>query len=257
MAEHFVYLYQSSSGRVVYVGYGRRTARSMAHPETGHPEFRRWLSSNSHEVRIAGAYRDADEAKAVEAALISALEPRFNRAPGQGPRFVPLGVPLELAGRARMEPLGLRAIGRRARGALIVYLAPGDLLPDGRRKFDPSQPSDEDAVRNTERWWQIGNLQELWMDEPTTAPNRLIGVHGRIGHRFIVASLKIDRRRLGDEGFRHPRRSARWTIPLVDKTDLDSVGLRGRRVDGVKFGNMAHQLHIWVDHTGAVRHPHS
>lgn len=255
MAEHFVYLYQSSRGRVVYVGYGRQTRRSMAHPQAGHAEFRKWLKANAHEVRIAGAYRDAEEAKAVEAALISALEPMFNRAPGDGPRFVPLGVPLELAGRARMAPLTPKQIGKRARGALIVYLAPGELLADGRKKFDPSQPVDDDAVRNAERWWQIGNLQDRWAEHPAETPNRLIGVHGRIGHRFIVASLKIDRRRLGDESLRSPRNRARWQVPLVDRTDLDSSGLRGRRVDGVQFGPMSHELHIWVDHDGIVRHP--
>ena len=255
MADHFVYLYQSPAGRVVYVGYGRKARRSMSHPQSGHPEFRKWLRTNNHEVRIAGAYRDAAEAKSVEAALISALEPRFNRAPGDGPRFIPLGVPLELADRARLKPLTLEQIGRRARGALLVYLAPGDLLPDGRRKFDPSQPSNDDAVRNTERWWQIGNLQNRWSENPRETPNRIIGIHGRIGHRFIVASLKIDRSRLGDVLLKSPNRAGRWQVPLEDRDDLDSASLRGRRVDGVEFGRMAHQLHIWVDHQGTVRHP--
>lgn len=255
MAEHYVYLYQTPQGRVVYVGYGRRTTRATAHPQFGHPTFRRWLSRNKHEVRIAGAYRDAKEAKAVEAALISALDPEFNRAPGDGPRFVPLGVPLELAGRAQLKPLMLPEIGRRARGALLVYLSPGDLLPDGRRKFDPAHPSDDEAVRNTERWWQIGRLQQHWLENPGDIPNAIIGVHGRIRHRFVVASLKIDRQSIGNRTLRSPRNPGRWQVPLADRGEPDHAGLRGRRVDGVSFGRLAHQLHIWVDRAGTVRHP--
>lgn len=255
MAEHYVYLYQTPQGRVVYVGYGRRTSRAMAHPQSGHPTFRRWLSRNTHEVRIAGAYRDAREAKAVEAALISALDPEFNRAPGHGPRFIPLGVPLALARRAQLRPLTLPEIGRRSRGALLVYLAPGDLLPDGRRKFDPAHPSDDEAVRNTERWWQIGRLQERWADEPGDTPNTIIGVHGRIRHRFIVASLKVDKKSLGHPDLRSPRNPGRWRVPLADREEPDHAQLRGRRVEGVMFGRLAHQLHIWVDRAGIIRHP--
>jgi len=255
VAAHYVYLYATKSGRVVYVGYGRRTQRSMTHPESGHRAFRTWLARNPHEIRIAGPYRDAQEAKAVEAAFISALTPEFNRASGAGPRFVPLGVPLDLAPRARLEPLTLERIGGRARGALLVYLAPGDLLPDGRRKFDPARPSDEDAVRNTERWWQIGRLQKQWEKEPRETPNLILGVHGRVGHRFIVAALRIDRALLGTTEFKDPRPRGRWQVPLVDRAALDEQRLRGRLVEDVTFGRLAHQLHIWVDREGVVRHP--
>ena len=257
MARHYVYLYATKAGRVVYVGYGRKTQRSMTHPETGHRAFKECLEAHPHEIRIAGPYRDAKEAKSIEAALISALSPDFNRTPGFGPQFVPLGVPLDLAHRARLKPLTLAQIGRRARGALLVYLSPGDLLPDGRRKFDPAQPSDEDAVRNTERWWQIGNLQDLWTAQPRSAPNLILGVHGRIGHRFVVASLKIDKQRMGEPILKDPRPRGRWQVPLVDRAALDAKDLRGRLVEDVTFGRLAHQLHIWVDREGVVRHPSS
>lgn len=255
MAEHYVYTYATRSGRVVYVGYGRQARRAMAHPEVGHSAFKRWLARNAHEIRLAGPYRDAREAKAVEAALISSLTPEFNRAPGTGPQFVPLGVPLELAHRARLDPLTLEQIGRRARGALLVYLAPGDLLADGRRKFDPARPSDEDAVKNTERWWQIGRLQDRWSEDPKEAPNLIVGVHGRIGHRFIVAALRIDKSRLGDASLADPRPRGRWQVALKDRSNLDAGELRGRLVHGVTFGPRSHQLHIWVDRNGVVRHP--
>jgi hypothetical protein len=226
----------------------------MQHPGHAYPAFKRWLRANRHEIQIAGAYRDAKEAKAVEAALISASDPEFNRVPGDGPSFLPLGVPLELADRARQRPLTLSEIGRRTRGALLVYLAPGDLLSDGRRKFDPARPDDRIAVINTDRWWQIGRLQEQWLEEPRTAPRVVLGVHGVVKHRFIVASLRIDASRLGQSRMRDPRRSSRWRIPLIDDRDLDTSGIRGRRVADATFSNMAHQLHIWVDRDGRARH---
>lgn len=251
--EHFVYLYQTLHGRVVYVGYGQRSPRSMAHSDHGHAAFQAWLRAHPHEIRIAGPYRDATVARSVEAALISAIDPQFNRAPGTGPRFMPLGVPPTLSRRTALPPLTVPEIGIRAGGALLVYLAPGDLLPDGRRKFDPAHPVDDDAVRNTERWWQIGSLQTLWAQNPPDTPRLLIGVHGRSGHRFVAASLRIDRRRLGDPSLRSPDRPGRWQVPLRSRSVLDAERLRGRRVEGASFGRMSHQLHIWVDGEGVVR----
>ena len=46
----------------------------MAHPEIGHSAFKRWLARSPHEIRLAGPYRDAREAKAVEEAIVSSLE---------------------------------------------------------------------------------------------------------------------------------------------------------------------------------------
>jgi len=52
-----------------------------------------------------------------------------------------------------------------------------------------------------------------------------------------------------------PRLSSRWQVPLVDRAALDAKDLRGRLVQDVTFGRLAHQLHIWVDREGVVRHP--
>lgn len=100
MPEHYVYTYATRSGRAVYVGYGRQARSAMARPEVGHSAFKRWLARSPHEIRLAGPYRDAREAKAVKAAFICSLALVFNRAPGNGPQFVPLGVPLDLAHRS-------------------------------------------------------------------------------------------------------------------------------------------------------------
>lgn len=49
--------------------------------------------------------------------------------------------------------------------------------------------------------------------------------------------------------YTNPRR-----VPVLDSSELDSCELRGRRVDGVQFGQFSHQLHIWVDGKGRRRH---
>jgi len=257
--KHFVYLYRTVAGVPVYVGYGKEVSRSISHRGHSHnQELRLWLENNPFDLQIAGPYRDEKEAKNVESALISGLRPRFNRSPGEGPAFAPLGVPLHLSERIQQPSLGLSQIGKMTGGALLVYLAPGLFLPDGRKKFDAAQPTDEDAVKNIERSWDVEALLERWNRYPSTAPQVLIGIHGKPKHRFIAAALEIDREKLGQNQYaiespRWPRR--RWQIPLIDRTDLDSSDLRGRRVENIRFGQFSHQLHIWVDRAGKQKHP--
>lgn len=257
--EHFVYLYRTPAGAPVYVGYGHHAERAISHRGASHnQEFKEWLNSHDFDLQVAGPYSSESEAKSVEAALISALSPKFNKAPGDGPGFSPLGVPPQLSSRVQQPALTLSEIGILTGGALLVYLAPGDLLPDGRRKFDVAQPSDEDAVRNIERNWDIEALLPTWTGDPTTAPRVLIGLHGKPKHRFVVGALEIDTQRLGEDQFMHksprwPRH--RWQIPLVNRQQLDMCGIRGRRVDNIKFGQFSHQLHIWVDRHGTQLHP--
>jgi hypothetical protein len=40
----------------------------------------------------------------------------------------------------------------------------------------------------------------------------------------------------------------------LNDRELDAAGVRGRRVEDATFGRMAHQLHIWVDRDGLIRH---
>ena len=255
--QNYVYLYRTLAGVPVYVGYGHEVARALQHSGGSHNQpLRDWLAKNQFNLRIAGPYSSESEAKAVEAALISAMNPRFNVAPGDGPQFTPVGVPAGLWERPQMEAMTLDQIGRAASGALLVYLAPGDFLTDGRKKFDAAQPTDREAVSNIEGVWDISSHLSTWKKDPISGPQVLIGVHGPVKHRFVVGALRIDTSAWGrDSDWIEERR--RWRVPLSDPTNLDAYGLRGRRLKDVKFGQFSHQLHIWVDGRGERRHPTS
>jgi len=259
VAQNFVYLYKTLTGTSVYVGYGHTVQRALTHTGASHNrELKAWLGKNKFDLQIAGPYTSEAEAKAVEAALISSMKPRFNKAPGDGPKFAPVGVPPNLWERPQMEPLTLWQIGRHSGGALLVYLAAGDFLVDGRKKFDAALPSDEIAVSNIEKNWDITRLVEKWRMRPESIPKVLIGIHGKPSHRFIVGALEIDSAEIcNPENIRRAKRwsQPRWQIPLIDRELLDFEDLRGRRVSNIKFGQFSHQLHIWVDQSGRKRHP--
>ena len=254
-----MYLYKDLAGKPKYVGYGQNVQRALSHSGASHNKaLKAWLEKDKFNLSIAGPYKSESEAKAVEAALISSMNPEFNVAPGDGPKFLPVGVPPHLWERPQMAPLSLSEIGRITGGALLVYLAAGDFLRDGRKKFDAALPSDTDAVSNIEKNWDIATLIEKWVAKPEFAPKVLIGIHGKVKHRFIVGALEIDQSKLNDPEF--IRYAERWArprrqVPLIDPTNLDMYELRGRRVDEIKFGQFSHQLHIWVDGRGRKRHP--
>lgn len=251
---HYVYLYRSLSGVPKYVGYGMNVDRSLSHAGHSHnDDLRRWLERGDFNLTVAGPYRDAAEGKHVEAALISALNPEFNRSPGEGPRFLPLGVPPELGERPTESPLTLAEIGRVTGGALLVYLAPGDFLRDGRKKYDPAAVNDEVVVANIEGFWDLARHREEWT--AATGPKVLVGIHGKnVKHRFVAGACRIDTTRWFADELEVPERH-RWRVPLVSRHELDVERLRGRRVEGVKFGQFSWQLHIWVDGDGNQRHP--
>ena len=256
---HFVYMYSTSAGKPVYIGYGKAVSRALSHTNKSHnKQLASWINNNKYDLKICGPYRDEREAKGVEAAMISALKPRFNQAPGEGPKFLPVGVPPKLWERPRMKPKTLSQIGRQTQGALLVYLAGDTFFDDGRTTFDPGLPLDRDAVSNIEKRWDISSLLKIWEKQPESAPQILIGIHGAIGHRFIVAALEIDRDKLGHDSLKTLKNNQiRWQIPITKRNNLDQFELRGRLVTGVKFGRLSHLLHIWVDKNGRVRHPNT
>jgi len=253
---YYVYLYRSIAGVPKYVGYGMSVERALTHAGHSHNDaLRSWLTRGEFDLSVAGPYRDEAEGKRVEAALISALRPEFNRAPGDGPKFVPLGVPPELSDRPTHDPLALADIGRLTGGALLVYLAPGDLLGDGRRKFDPAHPDDAIVVSNIEGNWDIRRHRDDWTADPASGPQVLVGIHGKnVAHRFIAGAAQIDTSAWFRSDLEDPDRP-RWRVPLHQPVDLDVNELRGRRVTDVKFGQFSWQLHIWVDGSGVKRHP--
>ena len=175
--KYFVYLYRTNSGTPKYVGYGTHVDRALSHPGKSHnPKLRAWLERNQFDLSVAGPYESAREAKCVEAALISSLSPEFNVAPGEGPRFRPIGVPAKLEERLSQPELSLRQLGRRTGGALLVYLSPGDFLKDGRRKFDPADPDDSVILHDIEGYWALHQLRKRWAAKPKQSPKVLLGV---------------------------------------------------------------------------------
>jgi hypothetical protein len=252
---HFVYLYRSLAGVAKYVGYGADVKRAMSHAGASHNhELKQWLEADRFDVTIAGPYSSESEAKKVEAALISAMKPEFNKSPGDGPTFLPIGVPPELAARPTLQPLTLEEIGRCTGGALLVYLAGGDFLSDGRPKFDPANPDNDVVVGDMEAWWDLRSVRDQWLEHPASSPRVLIGVHGKVKHRFIAAATLIDSNRWTDVSLYNADRR-RWKVPLLEPVEFDAYELRGRRVSGIKFGQFSWALHLWVDGSGNVRHP--
>ena len=106
-----------------------------------------------------------------------------------------------------------------------------------------------------EQKWQIGGLIETWKESPAEGPQVLVGVYGPVNHRFIVGAARIDADRWNQAALHVS--GDRWRLPLTPGTSLDECELRGRRVVGVRFGRLAHLLHIWVNAQGAVLHPPS
>ncbi|MEI6363536.1 MAG: hypothetical protein WCP95_15545 [Actinomycetes bacterium] len=257
--QHYVYLYRSKGGAPKYVGYGREDERPLEHPGASHNDaLRAFLAGSDYSIEIAGPFRDREEGLNVESVLISAVRPEFNVAAGNSKRFRPLGVPDAYAERPSLPPLSLDEIGRATGGALIVYLAAGDFLSDGRRKFSMANPDDADVLSHMRGRWDIERHRDEWLANPDASPKVLIGVHGpKVQHRFIVGATPIDTRRWFEEELRAPDMRRRWFIPLLDPLQLDSCQLRGRRVSGASFGQFSSMLHKWVDGDGVMRHPAS
>lgn len=104
---HFVYLYRDHTGKPCYVGYGENSRRALSHmAETHNLELESLLKGNKFKLEIAGPFDNEQTARAVETALISALNPNANIALGEiTHRFCPLGVALQWSQRWEMPPL--------------------------------------------------------------------------------------------------------------------------------------------------------
>lgn len=108
--EHYVYLYRDDRDCILYVGCGGKPERASSHQiESHNGELSEFLSKNNYRIEIAGPYGNESSARAVEAALISTLNPKFNISPGSSRlRFRPLGVPTDFAERLTEPKLDLK-----------------------------------------------------------------------------------------------------------------------------------------------------
>lgn len=257
VGDHFVYQYLSPAGRTMYVGYGESPSRAMAHSGGSHnPGLRKWLEGGEFELRIAGPYRDETEALAVEAALISVMTPAFNVHPGTGPKFRPLGVPPELGDRPSMPPLTEAEVGRATGGALLVYIAPLKVMKDDRPKVDPTNPDNKVIALDVEAWWELDRHIATWQGDPASGPQTLIGVYGRPRHRLVIGAFDIDTEAWGGQPELN-KQGVKWRVPLADRTNPDALSLRGRRLEGVRFGRARWEHYRWIDGSGAIRYPMS
>lgn len=150
-------------------------------------------------------------------------------------------------------PLSAADIGRATGGALIVYLAAGNDMPDGRLKVNEHRLDDRTVLANMEGVWKIGRFRSLWIADPDRSPRALVGVFGPPHARRIVGSTPIDvdewERANLDAGY------GLFWVPVADRCSLDFCNLQGRPLQGVKFGAFSWQLYIWVDGDGHQQHP--
>lgn len=253
MSNAYVYIFRGAQQGIAYVGRGGKTERPEQGVTGSHNDgLRRLIDSGHFSLEVAGPY-DERTAAAVEAALISALAvpatPHLvNEVPGNGPKFAPLGVPVELADRLTMPPLSLADLGRRTGGVLLVRLASGGAFKSDelRAKFDPADPDDQVIGENIRRWWWLRTLFGEWQQSGAW-PTVIAGLAGPPRRRYIAGALEIV-----------PNGS--WTTsgpgyeaPVVGG-NVDVHGLRGRLVTGALFSQIRTGLFIWVDGSGVVRY---
>lgn len=242
---HFVYLYRDQNGKPRYVGYGENSERALSHmAQTHNLTLEELVKSDRFKLEVAGPFDNEYTARAVETALISALkfEGLANVLEGHAEhRFRPMGVPLEFAPRWDL-PLIESA---QFRGVLNTHDSPQFLcvliknvdFGDGRGTFDPANPPDDEKVlARVQKWWPLRQKAKIWSENPSQSPAILLGVHGKPGAQFIIASVFINR-----DGWSQmiasSSDSSRFEVPIFS-TDLDAAELRGRRISpdaGLRF----------------------
>lgn len=242
---HFVYLYRDQSGKPRYVGYGENSKRAMSHmSQTHNLTLEELLESERFRLEVAGPFESRDTALAVETALISALkfDDLANVSEGsEAHRFRPMGVPLEFASRWDLPPLNsaeLREVlnAQDSPQFLCVLIKNVD-FGDGRGTFDPANPPQEKKVlARIQKWWPLRQKAKIWSENPSQSPAILLGVHGKPGAQFIIASVFINCDGWS-EIIASPDNASRFEVP-ISSTDLDAAELRGRRIvydAGLKF----------------------
>ena len=245
----FTYIYRSpANGKILYAGFATDITRvhEIAHNKN--------VSENlgKFEILISGPYRDEAEARNVEAALISAIDPEWNEVQGTGHKCRPCGVPPELVIRRTEPDLGVSEIGKITGGAIIVLSQESAVLKHNVQKLTPNLFEDGVVLGNIREYWNIKKYIDEWSGSYDLSPKVLVGVQGPIGSRLIVGSVNIDTAGWLDTPVAdHDKNVHR--IPTMADSSLDCYELRGRKTSNVKFGQSS-LTWIWVDGDGIVRH---
>lgn len=242
MTQHYVYLYRDANGKAQYVGYGEKDTRATTHQSNTHnPKLEKLIANNKFTLEIAGPFGTRETGLAVEAALISALNPVCNEKKGHSEwSFRPISVPHEYSERLVLPPLKrsdfIQSQGKDCFPVIFVIMT-ADRLRDSREGYSVSKPpKDSLIVKRAEAYWQLGRYVEGWAANPESSPGLLIVVNGKPGAQIVIASLIIAQDEwcnVVEEKFRLIQ------IPLQNRNELDAFGLRGRRIDkeaGIKFG---------------------
>ena len=251
-AKYFAYIYRDPKTlKVRYAGYGTRPGRAFS---VGHNEKVAKVVEDGEgfEILIAGPYRDEEEARNVEAALVSASSLDLNLIQQPGKKFHPLGVPNELGIRRTLPPLDVHEMGRIAGGALVVYCNLTSELKNRESKVGPTNFTDEVVFSNIQDHWMVKKFLPGWVSDPSTSPKLLIAVQGPPADRMIIGSARID------NSLWVTTPVAPWDkhvhrVPLVKSEGLDCSELRGRRAS-IKFGAGAPNYVMLVDADGLVIH---
>lgn len=264
LAEHFVYIYRDERGKPRYVGYGSFADRATSHSQRSHnPVLAKFLATHRYVVEIAGPYGSEAMGRAVETALISTLHPDINKDPGPSQwRFRPLGVPVKYGDRLTQPELVRRDFmakqGRHPVPILFVIVTDKDFTDedcgDGRPGYDiAAPPTDLEIRERVEKWWQVSKKRrDKWAANPNDSPGLLLGIHGRPGAQFVIASLLIDRKNWATADIE----GGKIRIPLLEPGNLDAHGLRGRRIARsarIAFGNWAQQFYLILGRDGKFR----
>jgi hypothetical protein len=250
--KYFCYIYrQARDGRIIYVGYA--TDASRAYTDGHNERVTRFVSSGEkYEISVSGPYRDEQEARNVEAALVSAIDPDFNLIDQPGMRFRPLGIPEELAQRSREERLDAHEIGRKTGGCIIVYCNLTSELMSGDAKVGPTSFSDDTIFNNIKGHWGVKKFLDIWGNNPTQSPTTLVAVQGNPIDRIVIGSAHIDINGWANAS-PAPWDARFYEIPLLVEKGLDACELRGRKVD-IKFGAGTTNSTMVIDHTGLALH---
>lgn len=250
-AGHYVYLYRDERGNALYVGYGRDHRRATSHlTESHNAALARAIRRPGVTLEISGPFDSERTARAVETALMSAINPRVNIAGGESRwRFRVLGVPAEYSNRLVMpgvvrKDFTARSV-RRMRCPVVFVNITEKELGDGRPGYDPARPpSDHLILERVREAWQIGRFATEWERDPSASARLLVAVTGSPSARTIIASVSIDSSKWGSVT-RYPGGTV--SVPTAGPANLDAFELRGRRLAseaGIKFGSFAHQQFV-------------